>query len=52
MKRKLKLKPYVMPSIYVVLITVFVISAMTTFEDIPNEVDVVSFDDECEEDEE
>lgn len=43
MKKKLKLKPYVMPSIYVVLITVFVISAMTTFEDNPSEVEDVRY---------
>lgn len=35
MKKKLKLKSYVVPSIYVVLITLFVISAMQTFEDAP-----------------
>lgn len=43
MKKKLKLKPYVMPSIYVVLITVFVISTMTTFEDIPIEEEDVRY---------
>ncbi len=43
MKKKFKLKPYVMPSIYVVLITVFVISAMTTFEDTPSEVEDVRY---------
>lgn len=37
MKRKLKLRPYVIPSIYVILITIFVISAMSTFEDVPEE---------------
>ncbi len=35
MKRKLRLKPYVLPSIYVILITIFVVSAMSTFEDVP-----------------
>lgn len=43
MKKKLKLKPYVMPSIYVVLITIFVISAMTTFEDVPTDVEDVTY---------
>ena len=43
MRKKLKLKPYVIPSIYVVLITVFVISAMTTFEDVPEEVEDVTY---------
>lgn len=43
MKKKLKLKPYVMPSIYVVLITVFVITAMTTFEDVPEQVEDVTY---------
>ena len=35
MKKKLRLKPYVLPSIYIVLITIFVISAMSTFEEKP-----------------
>lgn len=35
MKKKIKLKPYVLPSIYVILITIFVVSAMSTFEDVP-----------------
>jgi len=43
MKKKFRLKPYVMPSIYVVLITVFVISAMTTFEDVPEEIEDVRY---------
>ena len=37
MKKKLKLKPYVIPSVYILIITIFSISAMTTFEDIPEE---------------
>ena len=40
MKKKLKLKPYVIPSIYVILITVFAITAMSTFEDVPEEENV------------
>lgn len=43
MKKKIKLKPYVMPSIYVVLITVFVIGAMTTFEDVPIDEEEVTY---------
>lgn len=43
MKKKLKLKPYVMPSIYVILITVFAISAMSTFEDVPEQVEDVQY---------
>ena len=40
MKKKLKLKPYVIPSMYLLIITIFSISAMTTFEDIPEEEQV------------
>ena len=43
MKKKLKLKPYVMPSIYVVLVTVFVITAMSRFEDIPEQIEDVTY---------
>lgn len=43
MKRKLKLKPYVLPSIYVVIVMVFVISAMQTFEDIPTKDEDVTY---------
>ena len=43
MKKKIKLKPFVAPSIYIVLITIFVISAMTTFEDVPEEVENVRY---------
>ena len=43
MKKKLKLKPYVLPSIYVVVIMVFVISAMATFEDVPEQVEDVKY---------
>lgn len=43
MKKKLKLKPYVMPSIYIVLIMIFVISAMTTFEDAPEPLEDVTY---------
>lgn len=43
MKKKLKLKPYVMPSIYVILITVFAITAMSTFEDIPEKLEDVTY---------
>lgn len=43
MKKKLKLKPYVMPSIYVVAIMVFVIGAMTTLEDVPERVEDVTY---------
>ena len=39
MKKKLRLKPYVIPSIYVVLITVFAISLMPRFEDIPEDIE-------------
>ena len=35
MRRKLRLKPYVLPSIYVILITIFVISAMSSFDEVP-----------------
>ena len=35
MKKRLKLKSYVLPSIYLIIIMVFVISAMSTFEDVP-----------------
>jgi len=35
MKKKLKLRPYIAPSIYIVLVTIFVISAMAKFEDVP-----------------
>ncbi len=35
MKKKLRLKPYVLPSIYIVLVTIFVISAMSSFEKVP-----------------
>lgn len=43
MKKKLKLKPYIMPSIYVVAIMVFVIGAMTTLEDVPERVEDVTY---------
>lgn len=43
MKKKLKLKPYVMPSIYVILITVFAITAMSTFEDVPEKLEDVTY---------
>ncbi|MBQ7137184.1 MAG: M23 family metallopeptidase [Bacilli bacterium] len=43
MKKKLKLKPYVMPSIYVAAIMIFAISAMTTFEDMPERKEDVTY---------
>lgn len=43
MKRKIRLKPYVLPSVYVLLITVFSITAMSTFEDIPEEVENIKY---------
>lgn len=43
MKKKLKLKPYVIPSIYVVLITIFSITAMSTFEDVPKDVENIKY---------
>ena len=43
MKKKLKLKPYVIPSIYVVLITIFAISSMSTFEDIPEDIENIQY---------
>lgn len=43
MKKKMKLKPYVLPSIYVIVITLFVITAMQRFEDVPEEVADVTY---------
>lgn len=43
MKKKLKLKPYVLPSIYVVIVMMFVISAMQTFEDVPEKIEDVTY---------
>lgn len=43
MKKKLKLKPYVIPSIYLVLITIFAISSMSTFEDIPEDIENIQY---------
>lgn len=43
MKKKLKLKPYVIPSVYILIITIFSISAMTTFEDIPEEEEQIKY---------
>lgn len=43
MKKKLRLKPYVIPSIYVVLITVFAISLMPRFEDIPEDIENIQY---------
>jgi stage II sporulation protein Q len=40
---KRKLKPYVLPSVYVVIVMVFVISAMQTFEDVPGKVENVTY---------
>lgn len=40
MKKKLRLRPYVMPSIYIALIMILVIGAMAKFEDPPVEEDV------------
>jgi len=43
MKRKFKLKPYVLPSIYLVIVMVFIVSAMQTFEDVPGNDDNVTY---------
>lgn len=43
MKKKLKLKPYVIPSLYILIITIFSISAMSTFEDIPEEEEQIKY---------
>lgn len=43
MKKKLKLKPYVIPSVYILIITIFSISAMSTFEDIPEEKEQIKY---------
>lgn len=43
MRKKLRLKPYVLPSIYVVIVMVFVISAMQTFEDVPEPPEDVTY---------
>lgn len=43
MKKKLRLKPYVMPSVYVVLVTIFVITAMSRFEDVPEQIEDVTY---------
>lgn len=43
MKKKLKLKPYVIPSVYILIITIFSISAMSTFEDIPFEEEQIKY---------
>lgn len=43
MKKKLKLKPYVLPSVYLLLITVFSITAMSTFDPIPETVEDIKY---------
>jgi len=43
MKKKIKLKPYVLPSIYVIIIMVFAISSMTMFEDVPKKEEDVTY---------
>jgi len=35
MKKRLKLKPYVMPTVYVMLVSILAIGMMSTFEDVP-----------------
>lgn len=43
MKKKLKLKPYVIPSVYILIITIFSISAMSTFEDMPKDEEQIKY---------
>lgn len=43
MKKRLKLRPYVLPSIYLVLVTMIILTAMTKFEDNPNSVDGLTY---------
>ena len=43
MKKRIKLKPYVMPTIYVILVSVLAIGMMSTFEDIPVDVEDLNY---------
>jgi len=43
MKKKLKLKPYIIPSIYILVITIFAVSAMQKFEDVPEPLEDIRY---------
>jgi len=43
MRKKLKLKPYVIPSIYLLIIIAFSITAMSTFDEVPDEEENVKY---------
>lgn len=43
MNKKMKLRPYVLPSLYLIIIMVFAITSMQTFEDLPQQEEKLDY---------
>ena len=43
MNKRVKLRPYVLPSLYLIIIMVFAISSMQTFEDVPQKEEKMDY---------